>query len=459
MAIDISEDSDARSEMNDALSKMKDAGLERKDARFEVNDGSMSKLVKHYRRIFKIDEIVDDVVLHWYSGALLLGFFITFNAWIAKKSTTLAGAEAGNNVCWPIFQNCRDYIWLSGLPEGYSQTSVFMAMFGVMLGCVYGMYRKKWDLVHFGILLLFIVKFYFSALTNESGNYDYYHNAFCIIYLFFGHKKFFAQLTLVFFYFLSVATKIHPSWVLGQYFTALKTGLPFVPYGAEIVATNFLMVMEMVGAWFLLSKNKILQRSAFTFFVIFHLYSGILVEYRYPATVLPPLLILFGPFFKKPEIPPIDFRSIPGWSFMAGFLVLQMIPHMIPGDEKLTLEGNFYGLFMFEANHQCYGKFTDGDGKKVSDFLSTAANERCDPYRHWFRAKHRFCKNPNSVYGFVMNHSINGDPFREIVNVPNICTLTYRPFTHNEWIKDETEAPMVGRPRQNGYGFYSVVRR
>lgn len=56
---------------------------------------------------------------------------------------------------------------------------------------------------------------YFVLIHYDfKGNYDYYHNLFCFIYLFCAHKKFFSQLGLVIFYFLSTAGKIHPSWVL-----------------------------------------------------------------------------------------------------------------------------------------------------------------------------------------------------------------------------------------------------
>jgi hypothetical protein len=282
------------------------------------------------------------------------------------------------------------------------------------------------------------------------GNYDYYHNLLCVVYLLCSHKKFFAQLVLVFCYFLSVAAKIHPSWILGQYFTSLKTGLPMFPFGSEIVMTNLVMVMETVGAWFLFSRNYVIQRSVLVFFIVFHLYSGLLVGYRYPTTVLPPLLILFGPWFRGPERVPIDGRSFVGWSLMGVLLFGQMLAHTIEGDEKLTLEANFYGMYMFEANHQCYGHVSQGQNV-LRKFVSTNAKLRCDPYEFWFRAKNTYCSRYDQKYQLVFVHSINGNPFREIVNELDLCKLEYHPFSRNAWIKDEHEAPTVARPVQNGY--------
>ena len=80
--------------------------------------------------------------------------------------------------------------------------------------------------------------------------------------------------------------------------------------------------------------------------------------------------------------------------------------------------------------------------------VAVNARDRCDPYDYWFRARH-YCKAPSEQVAMVMNHSINGEPFREIVNESDICKLEYKPFWHNTWIKDENEAVATGRPVKN----------
>jgi hypothetical protein len=413
--------------------------------------GLAQRIVSAYRAIFSVEEIAADISLKWLSGALLLGFLVTFSAWLYTPMTTAKAVSEGSYLCWPFFQSCSSLIFLSTLPEGYSQTTVYMALFAVSLGAVYAIYLEEWTWVHFGIFFLIVVKLFFTLANYEfRGNFDYYHNLFCLIFLVCAHKRFFSQLAIVSCYFLSTATKIHPSWILGEYFTSLKTGLPIFPWGTELLMTNLVIAMEMIGAWFLFSRNRIIQRLVFSFFVIFHLYSGILVGYRYPTTVLPPLMILFGPWFEPHSSAPLDRRSVPGWMIMCGLVCLQLIPHLISGDEKLTMEGNFYGLYMFEANHQCFGEISR-DNVVIERFSESNARARCDPYATWFRAKNRNCSDAAHKYRMVFNHSINGNPFRQIVNEPDLCSLQYRPFSHNEWIKDETTAPAVGLPVQNTY--------
>jgi hypothetical protein len=138
---------------------------------------------------------------------------------------------------------------------------------------------------------------------------------------------------------------------------------------------------------------------------------------------------------------------------LATLLGIQAIPQLIKGDAKLTLEGNFYGIYMFEANHQCALELSNPDGTLIRRRISTNARFRCDPWPYFSVAKRTYCHadSGDTPIHFRLIHSINGGPFYEIVNAPNLCDLEYRPFTHNTWIKDETTAPIVGRPVKNYY--------
>jgi hypothetical protein len=416
-----------------------------------------AKLVAGYRRIFSISEIESDLAVRLFGGAVLLGFLLTYNIWQADTSTGLDAVRSGSATCWPFFQNCYDYYFLRSLPYGYTQTSLYMVLFGVIMLAAYALLASRFVLAHACILVLFLWKCYVSIVSfHFHGNYDYYHTAFTITFLFLPHKRFFASVSLPLFYFLSTAGKIHETWALGTYFSAMHTGLPWIPDALIPLATNIVIFMEMVGAWFLLSKNPLLQRTAFAFFVFFHLYSGILVGYRYPTTVLPALLILFGPLYKPFEFGqfarvPLNWKAMPGWSYVLVLMGLQAVPLAIPGDEKLTLEANFYGLYMFEANHQCIVEIKDQD-RVLFNISSNAAHYRCDPYSHWFRATRRYCQSdPDRVLSFRLDHSINGGPFYRIVDEADLCRLQYKAFSKNDWIKTEATAEAVGRPHKNLY--------
>lgn len=400
-------------------------------------------------------EIDKDMALRLFGGAVLLGFLFTFSRWQMNPATTLDGVANNYTVCWPFFQNCYDFIFLQTLPAGYSQTVLYMGLFGLIFLAAYGILANRILMAHIAFLILFIAKIYFTLINYDfNANYDYYHTAFTFVYLFLPYKRFFASLTIVVFYFLSTATKIHEGWLLGAYFTTLSTGLPLFPDSTAPFWTNTVVFMEMIGAWFLFSRHKILQRTALFFFVTFHLYSGILVGYFYPSVVLPPLLIMFGPLYKPFRAVPVNWKASLGWLFFVVLFFLQMISHLIPGDEKMTMEGNFYGLYMFEANHQCDVSAYQGTMQLIQ-VNTQNARSRCDIYEYWYRLNRKFCgeaARSDLPVSFTVNHSINGGPYYEIVNEPDLCSLTYRPFSRNEWIKDPEKATIVGNSKR--YNFY-----
>ena len=401
-----------------------------------------------YYRVFSIGEIDRDPMLRWAGGAILLGFLASFSQW--QTNPQIAGY---GNLCWPFFQQCRDWIFLEGLPASYMQMIFFMGLFTLIITAAYALATRRTVLAHGCIILLYIAKAYFTLINFKfNGNYDYYHTVFGIVFLLLPHKRFFMSLSIVMLYTLSTVAKIHPSWTFGLYFTPLAPGMPIFPNPIVPLMTNLVIFMEMIMAWFLFSRRVWLQRSVFAFFCLFHLYSGMMVDYHYPTIVMPMLIICFGGMFRPFSHVPRDRASLPGWMLMAGLWSLQLIQLIIPGDAKLTLEGNFYGLYMFEANHQCMVTITNADGVLLEKEASTRARGRCNPWSYLSRAQYRYCRlDPKPILKFSMIHSINGGPFYKIIDEPDLCSLTYHPFKHNLWIKDATTAPAVARPLKNFY--------
>lgn len=402
------------------------------------------------------DEIAQSKVLQWSLGALLLVYFVVFYTWASDAGVSVRALESMRYVCPPYFQSCESFYFLRALPDGYSQTILYMAFFALFAWCAYLISEKAWVTAQLSLIPAFLWHAANSLLftDNRSGNYEYYLISFGLILLFFPYKEFFLKLTIVFFYVLSTAAKIHPSWIEGGYFTALRTGLPFFPDWSIPLVTNFVILAEMIGSWFLLSRNQKLQRTAFFFFVLFHLYSGILVGYRYPMTVLTFVLILFGPWYRFTPVP-LNTKALAGWVFIVLMFCLQMTPKIIEGDEKLTMEGNKYGLYMFDANHQCYSEaiiYMHDGTKRFRNQKSIIARDRCQPYEYWFPFK-KMCEYDNTInrIEWKFTHSINGGPFYRIVDVKDVCARTFNPLRRNEWIKTEKEAEIMGYPVKNGY--------
>ncbi len=448
---------------------------------------TIQRIRSRYRALFSIQEIEETPILQWLFGAMLFFFFLTFSRFIGAASTTMEAAQNGTALCWPYFQNCADLLTLSGLPHGYTQSAFYMVLYALMLFIVYLMWKREWVHAHFLMLLLFLWKMFviFVLSYTSAGAYDYYHVILTAILLLVPYKEYFSKLGFVFLYFMSVTPKFDPTWVLGSYFTAMKTGVPLFPDALAPLFSNLVIASQVVGCWFLLSSRKMLQRTALAFFVFFHLYSGILVYYEYPSIALPPLLILFGPLYRRTPTP-FTKKALWGVCLLAIVACFQLLGFTTPGDRRVTLEGNRFGMFMFEANHQCIARirtytsaekvastsaemlackgsycmtevstYMDGtDAVRETRYESAAAWSRCDPYPWWTQLNQLCDLNPSIArIDFQFDHSVNGGPFYRIVDERNICSVEYRPFVHNEWIKMPPEAPIIGYPVENVYAY------
>ena len=268
-----------------------------------IRAGLRQHIASLYRRIFSIAEIESAPVLQWMCGVSLLFFYATYTRWIYDDAVTLDAVNRGEATCWPYFQSCTKLYFLNGLPGSYVQMGFYIVLLALMCACVYWIWRTQWVRVHAALLVLFLWKVIamFVLAFTLSGNYDYYHIFLTFLLLFVPYKEFYMKLCFVVLYFLSVTTKFHQTWILGSYFTTLKTGTPVFSDAVAPILTNSVMFMQVVGAWFLMSRNMMYQRLALTYFTIFHLYSGILVHYLYPSIALTALLVLFGPLYRYTE--------------------------------------------------------------------------------------------------------------------------------------------------------------
>jgi len=398
---------------------------------------------------------------------------------------TVENAKGGNAVCWPYFQDCYKLFFYHNTSVDDSRGIFYMALFVIMITIAWSMWSARWRLAHALLVLLFLweaIVIGVLAYSTASPIY-YYHLILTGILLFIPHKEFFLKLTFVFLYFLSATIKFDMGWIAGTYFSTLKSGLPFVPHTLIPIATNIIIFSQVVGCWFLLSRRLYVQRAAFYFFTTFHIYSSILIFYLFPAAVIPPLLIFFGPLYRYTALP-FSRTAIAGWTLILVLAVFQLLGFITPGDRRMTLEGNKFGMFMFEANHQCIATVTTyrsasttprsfempmgtscgspycrvketvtqrGDISVSEDrYESGGPSTRCDPYEWWSKLV-RHCELDATIerVALTFDHSINGGPFYRMVDTTDVCALSYKMFRHNEWIRIPPEAPVVGYPVTN----------
>ena len=429
----------------------------------------LKHLKNTYSSLFSVGEIEKSTTLQMGLGASLLMLFVSFSLYIRNNSFTVGAFEHNAHLCWPHFLDCGKLYLFNALPIGYSHNIFFMLLFAVMVFAAYRIWQRKWVSAHMLITSLWIVQalITFVFTIHFSASVVYYQIVLTAALLFLPHKLFFFKFIFVLLYFLSATIKFHEGWIAGTFFTSLQTGLPLIPDTFAPIATWIVIISQTFGAWLLLSQRLLLQRIEFFFLLLFHLYSGIFILFWFPLVTIPYLLIFFGPLYEVSKVP-LDRKSLAGWTTALVLICLQLFPFIfIPGDQKYTLEGSRYGLFLFDANRQCIIEstvfYSDGS-QSATEIKGSQRRSGCDPYLIWFRLTNQCQRLGTAVARIEWKHdlSINGGSFYRVVDVPNVCDLKYRPFSHNEWIRTpDLGASAISPARKNiypvGVGYDSFV--
>jgi hypothetical protein len=95
------------------------------------------------------------------------------------------------------------------------------------------------------------------------------------------------------------------------------------------------------------------------------------------------------------------------------------------------------------------------NGEKTIErqYESGSAWDRCDPYVFWYEYQ-TACAQPGvQKISYVFDHSIDGGPFYRIVDLDNLCAVSYNAWGHNSWILLPPQAQIVGYPVEDNYRY------
>lgn len=341
---------------------------------------------------------------------------------------------------------------------------------------------------------LFLNKvFFYLCDFRLFANYHHFHLLYTLVFLVAADKLRWFRVTLAVSYLLSGIVKLSPSWLLGEYFNSLPGKLPLLPKIDWVVTAACLgvVILEFLGPLCWLISIRWLRRLSFGAFILFHLYSGVIVGYWYTTLMLPLVMAAFWGFtdplfngwsFSRRELLPIGICSL---------AMLGGVYHcFIPGDVRQTAEGRYFGLFMFDAGHSvrfettirrgdqlwviqvfrnwrfqpdepavdsritCVRHVDDvpveyfrvtrpiRDGGEIlfnPDYFNSARMRISgDPYLYYFYARELIRRtNPDQV-GIVMEQRLDGRPeAATLIDIPDFAALapSYSSFRHNDWIR------------------------
>lgn len=389
-----------------------------------------------------IKEITNSKYLHIVYYVILTDLLLLLQEWYRTPILLKESLKNINYLCPPYFTNCSiAYIFTDRAPYySYQILIAFIATF--IFASVFLFLKQNNKLAILLLLIPVIFKFTILYLLNYDTvwNYNYLTLLLAIVLLFAKDKLFSIKVIVTFMYLASAFIKLYPSYLAGDFFNTLNNGLPLLPRVFNSLYACFVIVLLILGPIILWSKNKLHRDVLFFILMVFHLYSIIFVGFRFPF-----LCIMLLYVFYLSEYDKFQFKRIYNNKLLLLLLSLmislQALPYLINGNHRYTAEGEKYGYYIFNTNKQCITSLTitykDGT-KKYMKSSSTDPIQRCDPYRNWF-ILNKTCEvnqNINNIK-WLYYVSLNGSYYHKVVDTEDICKLKYRPFRHNEWIKDD----------------------
>lgn len=170
------------------------------------------------------------------------------------------------------------------------------------------------------------------------------------------------RLGLLQIYLFSALGKFNDSWLQGAYFKSIDNGLPLLGTSSSLLtaAAWAVILLELFGPilWFLPWERW--RRGSVILFLGFHLYSGLIVGFRYPLLMLPLCYLLLWPLH-KPAHKGYRFNQhdLSAWLLLSITFLFGWLPFFLPSDTRYTAEGRYFSIGnMFDANRRTYFQAT-----------------------------------------------------------------------------------------------------
>lgn len=442
--------------------------------------------------LFSSNEVDRDTRLRIICGCLLFYYHMTFHDWWQKAaSLSTLGEQWFIAAPAPVAENLHRLVFMD-----LFQTKTYLYGLG-LLGLVglFSLFVSRSSRLALCILAwLFLNKLFFYLCDFRLfANYHHFHLLYTLAFLTAHDKLRLFRLTLAVSYVMSGIVKLSPSWLHGEYFNVLPNKLPLLPKEDWIVtaACVGVTILELLGplCWF--SRIRWLRRLTFGAFILFHLYSGVIVGYWYTTLMLPLVLAAFMGFDEPLQRGyRFAWRHLAPLGLCAVALFGSIFHYFIPGDVRLTAEGRYFGLFMFDANHSVRFETTIEKGDKrwiIQVFRNWRHKPGGPPVNSWITCVYQEGDSPmryfevtrpihdgddiifNPSYFTLARMRVSGDPYlyyhyaRQLVrryhpdrvgivmeqgldHSPNVATLihiqdfermdpVYNPFGRNDWIR------------------------
>jgi hypothetical protein len=388
-------------------------------------------------------ELEADPALRWYGVAVALINGLTAIFWLTVHRLDQILRPEIPEVCWPFFENCRP--WRINNPGAARLVLFVLGALSIVNAALFIRRRVRPALAL--LVLLFAVK---TALLLQDyrlvANQHYMAAWITMTFLFVPGKRATLSALVVMFYFWAGTLKLNADWLSGA---TLLGSRPFGMSAALIpAACGYVVVLELLFSWGLLSRRRLVFWAAFLQLMVFHVSSFWVVGYFYPILMF--LILSLFPLLRvwRPPAPPVapSRQRLAIAAIVAVFSALQLVPRLIPGDEAVNGEGRLLALNMFDAPVTCTASITPSRGSQHLPaqrlrvrFLQPRI--ACDPIVFLSEGR-RLCRSDRYTEGwddFDLNLFSQRPQMASpqvVIAVHDFCEshTTYAPLWHNSWI-------------------------
>jgi hypothetical protein len=416
-----------------------------------TRSGSFARLARWPGRILaaQVEEIAADGVLRAYGAVLVLTHLLTAVFWWREDAGAMLH-RAAEPICWALVAECASLrifseVQIELMIAGYGLAAAFIApLFARRRLTVYGYL----GLVALTAFKLFVLALDFRLRRNQHYMALWVTGAFLLV----PGRREALRVLVVLFYFWAGTLKLNWEWLSGA---GLYRPLWLI-HGRELVmaACAYVIVMELVVAWGLLSARRWIFWGTLAQLALFHVMSWPVVGFFYPVLMFMLLTLIVLDRTRPSASSRADLLG-PLWrgaaragtyATLIGFSLFQLFPYTFPGDRAITGEGRIYGLHMFDARVACKAVATvrDRSGAVHTVNLKPGLPPRmdCDPLVIYHRARN-LCLGRGLLARDVADLDLrlasrrtSDLALREVIDLRNFCTSMplYRPLRHNEWI-------------------------
>jgi hypothetical protein len=387
-----------------------------------------------------LGHIVNDAALRRYGAALALSNTLTAVYWLEGQRFAKFVDARSVPVCWPFLNACAE--WRFSDPLAVIGSLVLLFALGI-LGAVLFLRPATasvgyWTLAVTTAFKTFLLLHDYRLIMNQH----YMATAAVLVFLVWPAAKQALPYLIASFYFWAGLLKLNPEWFSGAaLYGRHPLGMPasLIPW-----ACAYVVFLELIVVWGLVSKRRWFFWGAFAQVILFHISSFWVVGYFYPLLMF--LILTIFPLTRLSAAPQVKTIARSTVVLLLGFSLLQIVPRLIPGDESVTGEGRMLALNMFDAPLECTATLA----RRVNDQVQAPRRFRppflqprieCDPivYVQFARS---LCRVDRSIRGFddvdlVLSTRKRGAPEAvEVLDIRAFCQAppNYSAWRRNDWI-------------------------